>query len=80
MAIPIELLALIDRLNQELAETERDATNGVNILRPILFRFPDNDTMTQFFAYFNTAILDISENYHSLSMTSFKASSKANAD
>jgi len=27
-----------------------------------------------------SALLDISDNYHSLSMTSFKASSKANAD
>ncbi|WP_199315323.1 MULTISPECIES: hypothetical protein [Oscillatoriales] len=45
MPIPSEIQDLIDRLNQELAETETDATQGLNLVRPILSQFPDNARM-----------------------------------
>lgn len=57
MPIPSEIQDLIDRLNQELAETETDATQGINLVRPILSQFPDNVRMIQFFAFFNNILL-----------------------
>ncbi len=57
MPIPSEIQNLIERLNQELAETEADATQGLNLVRPILSRFPDNARMIQFFAFFNNILL-----------------------
>lgn len=56
MPLPPEISPLIDRLSQELEETESAASTGLNLLRPILSRFPDNATLIQFFAYFNTAL------------------------
>lgn len=44
MAIPSEIQALIDRLNQELNETEQEATEGLSLTRQNLSRFPDNAT------------------------------------
>jgi len=57
MPIPSEIQNLIERLNQELAETETDATQGLNLVRPILSRFPDNARIIQFFAFFNNGLL-----------------------
>lgn len=57
MPIPSEIQALIDRLNQEIAETEADATQGLNLVRPILSQFPDNARLIQFFAFFNNGLL-----------------------
>lgn len=42
MAIPSEITALIERLNQELDQISQEATEGLNIVRSGLFRFPDN--------------------------------------
>ena len=56
MAVPLEINELIDRLKQELNETEQQATEGLNLLRPILSRFPDNATLIQFFSYFNASL------------------------
>ncbi len=56
MPIPSEITAVIDRLNQELNETEQKATEGLNIVRPILSRFPENARLNQFFAYFSSVI------------------------
>lgn len=57
MAIPVEIIALIDRLNQELAETEQETTEGLNLARASLSRFPDNVLLIQFFAYLNTILI-----------------------
>ena len=57
MPIPSEIQNLIDRLNQELADTETDATQGLNLVRPILSQFPDNARMIQLFAFFNNILL-----------------------
>ena len=57
MAIPLELSALIDRLNQEFDRTEQEATEGVNLARAAMSRFPDNVPLIQFFAYLNDVLL-----------------------
>ncbi|MFB2920324.1 MULTISPECIES: hypothetical protein [Aerosakkonema] len=57
MPIPSEILALIDRLNQELEQTERDATEGLSLARQRLSRFPDNIVLTQFFAALSNILL-----------------------
>lgn len=50
MAIPSEITALIERLNQELDQTSQEATQGLNIVRSRLLRFPNNTLLIQFFA------------------------------
>lgn len=57
MSIPQEIRAAVDRLNKELEETEREATEGLNLVRPILSSFPDNTILTQFFASLNNVLL-----------------------
>ena len=57
MAIPSEIVALIDRLNQELNETEQGAIRGLTIIRPLLTRFGDNPMLIRHFAYFNNSLL-----------------------
>jgi len=56
MPITPEIQALVDRLNQELNQTEQEATEGLNIVRPLLSRFPENDRLNQFFAYFSSVL------------------------
>lgn len=62
MPVPSEILALIDQLNQELDQTLQQATEGLNLVRPALSRFPDNIILTQFFAYLNNVLFFV-ENY-----------------
>ena len=57
MPIPSEIQALVDRINQELDETEREATEGLNQVRSIVSQFPDNVILTQFFASFSNTLL-----------------------
>jgi hypothetical protein len=57
MPIPPPIQNLIDRLNQELLEIEPKISNGLNILRQILPRFPNNVILIQYFAYLNTISL-----------------------
>ncbi|WP_017717502.1 hypothetical protein [Kamptonema formosum] len=40
MAIPNEITALIERLNQELERIEWGAAAGLTIARPLLYQFP----------------------------------------
>ncbi|MBO1350196.1 MAG: hypothetical protein EBE86_023755 [Hormoscilla sp. GUM202] len=56
MPITPEIQALVNRLNQELNQTEQEATEGLNIVRPLLSRFPENDRLNQFFAYFSSVL------------------------
>ncbi len=57
MPIPSEIQSLVDRLKQELGEIEREATEGLNLVRPILSNFPDNVRLIQFVAFFNNGLL-----------------------
>lgn len=57
MPIPTEILPLIDRLNQELDQTEQEATRGLNLVTYRMSILPNNPTLTQFFAFFNNISL-----------------------
>ncbi|PSB01609.1 restriction endonuclease subunit S [Merismopedia glauca] len=56
MNIPPDITDLIKRLNQELEETEREVSEGINLVRLPLSRFPENTLLVQFFAYLNNII------------------------
>ena len=57
MPIPPEIQSLIERLNLELEIIEGEATEGLNLVRPILSNFPDNVMLTQLFASLNNFLL-----------------------
>jgi hypothetical protein len=42
VSVPSEIAGLIERLNQELNEIEREATEGLALSKAILEHFPDN--------------------------------------
>jgi len=54
--MPPKISDIINRLNQELTEIEANATRGLNILRPLLEMFPNNDIMVQFYIYLNNSL------------------------
>lgn len=56
MPITPEFIALVDRLNQELDRIEARATKGLELVRVLLTRFPNNAALIQYFAYFNAAL------------------------
>lgn len=70
MAIPLEITALIERLNQELDQIEQEATEGLNLARVRLSRLPDNGLLIQLFAYLNNALLFV-DNSRSRIQTTF---------
>ena len=57
MPIPPEIETLVERLNIELETIEQEATEGLNLVRPILSSFPDNVRLIQFVALFNNGLL-----------------------
>ena len=57
MPIPPEIASLVKRLNTELKIIEQEATEGLNLVRPILSSFPDNVRLIQFVALFNNGLL-----------------------
>ncbi|HEY9862236.1 MAG TPA: hypothetical protein V6D16_22260 [Candidatus Obscuribacterales bacterium] len=52
-----EIIAFIERLNQELDQIERQATEGLTLARVTLERFSNNDTLIQMLAFLNSATL-----------------------
>jgi hypothetical protein len=42
VSVPSEIAGLIERLNQQLNEIEREATDGLALSKAILEHFPDN--------------------------------------
>ncbi|MBE9227297.1 restriction endonuclease subunit S [Phormidium sp. LEGE 05292] len=57
MTIPYEIIALIEQLNNELNQIEREATEGRILARAILSRFPDNFSLIQLFATLNNHLV-----------------------
>lgn len=57
MPTPPEIQALVDQLNQELNQIEQETREGLNLVRELLSQFPSNAILTQYFAYFNTALI-----------------------
>ncbi len=64
MAIPSEIIALIDRLSEEFNQTEQAATEALNLVRRNLSFFPNNVILTQYFAYLNAVFFSV-ETYRS---------------
>lgn len=56
MPITPEFAELINRLNQELNQTEQQTTRGLNQTKNLLSQFSDNAILTQYFAYFSTVL------------------------
>ena len=56
MPVPLEITALIERLDRQLDEIEREATAGLNLAQDILKCFPNNFTVIQLSAFLNTAV------------------------
>ncbi|MEM7590769.1 MAG: restriction endonuclease subunit S [Cyanobacteria bacterium P01_A01_bin.83] len=54
MPIPPEIQSLVEQLNLELEEIEREATEGEKIVRQLMSLFPNNASLIQFFAYWQT--------------------------
>ena len=57
MTIPPEINSLVENLDRQLEEINREATIGQNFARIILDRFPNNASLVQFFATFSNALL-----------------------
>ena len=57
MSITPEIQALVDRLNHELEEIERETTQGLNLVRPIIALISDNAILIRFFASLNNTLL-----------------------
>lgn len=53
---PPEINALIKRFNNELDWIEGKATEGLEFIRIVLERFPENPTLVRLFAFLNNAI------------------------
>jgi hypothetical protein len=75
MPIPSEIQSLVDRLDQELGQIEREATEGLNLVRPILSNFPDNFILTQFFASLNNFLLFVEISRRRINITVNRISS-----
>jgi len=57
MSVPSSISALIEQIDRNLTQIELEASEGLNLCRAILDRFPNNARLTQFFAYFSSAIM-----------------------
>lgn len=60
MTIPVEIIALVNQLYQEIEQVEQLAIDGLNLIRPILFNLPDNLKLLQAFAFLNSVTLAVS--------------------
>lgn len=69
MPIPPEIAALVAQLNQELNQIEREATEGLNLVRQVMSRFPSNTLLIQFSAYFNAALFFVENAKRRIQMT-----------
>lgn len=74
MPLPSEITTLINQLNQELDQTEQEAREGLNLVRQVMSRFPNNALLIQFFAYFNTALFFIDNSRRRIQTTVEKLS------
>lgn len=57
MSIPSEIDLLVQRLNRELTIIEQETIEGINLVRPLLSRFPENLRLIQFFSLLNNILL-----------------------
>jgi GTP1/Obg family GTP-binding protein len=57
MQIPSKIRVLVEQLNEELNFVEQVTGIAIDLTRPLLRRFPDNETFVQFFAYLHSTLL-----------------------
>lgn len=69
MTLPTRFITLVARLNQEFDRTEQEATEGLNLARAALSRFPDNVLLIQFFAYLNDVLMFVEISRRQLQVT-----------
>lgn len=60
MSITPAIRELSNRLNQELEQLEQILTEGLDLVRVPLSRFPENSILVQFFAYLSNVLFFIS--------------------
>ena len=75
MPIPSEIESLINRLDLELKTIEQEATEGLNLVRPILSNFPNNVILTQLFASLNNFLLFVEISQRRINITVNRLSS-----
>ena len=59
MPIPPEIQRIIDQINRDLNEIERDANQGIEIVNRLLSQFPGNDYLSRAFTRFGNQIFFI---------------------
>jgi hypothetical protein len=69
MTITSEITALLNQLNQELDQIENLATNGLNIIRPILYAFPENYSLIRLFATLNNNLIFVDTSRRRIQLT-----------
>lgn len=69
MLIPPELTALVEQLNQELNQIEQQITEGLNLVKLRLDRFPNNLILLQIFASFNNYMLFVENTRRRIEIT-----------
>lgn len=56
MAIPAAITILVERLNQEINQIEKEAIEALKLVKISLKRFPNNFTLIQLDAFLNTSL------------------------
>ncbi|MCT7991386.1 hypothetical protein [Laspinema olomoucense] len=56
-AIPDKIESIFERITQELENTEQAATQGLTLVRALLFQFVNNALLIQYFAYLNAVLV-----------------------
>jgi len=59
MSLPNSIQKLIQQIDHNLTQTEQRAYQGINLVRPLLEKFPENFILMRHFAYFNNVVLFI---------------------
>ncbi|MCT7956692.1 hypothetical protein [Laspinema palackyanum] len=57
MAIPEKIESIVERITQELENTDQAATQGLTVVRALLSQFVNNAILIQYFAYLNAVIV-----------------------
>lgn len=56
MTVTSDLHILLHRLVQEIDETEQEAAEGLSLIRPMLFDFPNNAILIELFVTLNNTL------------------------
>lgn len=69
MSIPPEITIIIVQLQHELQQIKDQTNQGLALLRPLMRLFPENETLNQFFAYFNTVLFFVVDSERRIQIT-----------